>query len=70
MVASRTTLQGLCLGKLPAGSDVRTLSLARYVNRAELPEPPQRLDLAAPVGDWPMYGNDRLGDCTTPPPVT
>jgi hypothetical protein len=65
MVTTRPTSTGLRLGKLPARSDVRTLSLARYVDRSVLPEPPARLDLAAPVGDWPMYGNDRLGDCTT-----
>ncbi len=53
------------LGKLPARSDVRTLSLARYLDRGALPEPPPRLDLTTGVGDWPMYGNDRVGDCTT-----
>ncbi len=65
MVITRTTEAGLKLGKLPARVDVRTLSLSRYVDRSVLPEAPPRLDLAAPVGDWPMYGNDRLGDCTT-----
>ena len=55
----------LPLGKLPARSDVRTLSLARYIDRGLLPQPPVQLDLASPVSDWPMYGNDRLGDCTT-----
>jgi hypothetical protein len=52
------------LGKLPPRVDVRTLSLARYVDSAKLPPPPADLDLAAPVHDWPMYGNDTLGDCT------
>jgi hypothetical protein len=52
------------LGKLPARADVRTLSLSRYVDRAVLPAPPPRLDLAQAVGDWPMYANDRIGDCT------
>jgi hypothetical protein len=52
------------LGKLPVRTDVRTLSLARYVDRARLPEPPPVLDLAAAVPDWPMYRNDTLGDCT------
>src|SRR5579862_4363895 len=52
------------LGKLPPRTDVRTLALARYVDRAKLPPPPPDLDLAAPVHDWPMYGNDRIGDCT------
>jgi hypothetical protein len=65
MVATHSTSTRLRLGKLPARSDLRTLPLGRYVDRALLPEPPERLDLAAPVADWPMYGNDRLGDCTT-----
>jgi hypothetical protein len=53
------------LGKLPARIDPRTLSLARYVEAGVLPSPPPALDLAAAVPDWPMYGNDRIGDCTT-----
>ncbi|MGH3002672.1 MAG: hypothetical protein ACRDM1_08450 [Gaiellaceae bacterium] len=53
------------LGKLPVRTDVRTLHLARYVDRAELPPPPATLDLTGRVRDWPMYGNDRVGDCTT-----
>ena len=53
------------LGKLPARVDPRTLSLARYVDRELLPAPPPALDLSARVGEWPMYANDRLGDCTT-----
>jgi hypothetical protein len=53
------------LGKLPARIDVRTLALARYLDRDVLPAPPPALDLAASVPDWPMYGNDRIGDCTT-----
>ena len=53
------------LGKLPARIDVRTLALARYLDRDMLPAPPSALDLAASVVDWPMYANDRIGDCTT-----
>lgn len=53
------------LGKLPVRTDVRTLSLGRYVDAAKLPVPPADLDLAAHVPEWPMYANDRLGDCTT-----
>jgi hypothetical protein len=52
------------LGKLPVRRDVRTLALARYVDRSELPEPPASLDLTTHVPDWPMYANDRRGDCT------
>jgi hypothetical protein len=53
------------LGKLPVRTDVRTLALARYVDRALLPDPPTVLDLTIRVHDWPMYANDRIGDCTT-----
>jgi hypothetical protein len=52
------------LGKLPAKSDPRTLMLTRYVDRAALPVPPATLDLTRGVREWPMYANDRLGDCT------
>ncbi len=52
------------LGKLPVRTDVRTLSLARYVDPAKLPPPPATLDLADRVRDWPMYANDTIGDCT------
>jgi hypothetical protein len=45
------------LGKLPVRTDVRTLPLGRYVDRAELPVPPPDIDLAAAVADWPMYAN-------------
>jgi hypothetical protein len=53
------------LGKLAPRVDVRTLTLARYVDPARLPDPPPVLDLADRVQDWPMYANDRIGDCTT-----
>ena len=53
------------LGKLPARIDARTLQLARYVDTGQLPPPPPDLDLADAVPEWPMYANDRLGDCTT-----
>ncbi len=52
-----------CLGKLPYHHDPRTLRFARYVSR--LPSYPAAFDVTAgksPV--WPMYVNDRLGDCT------
>jgi GNAT superfamily N-acetyltransferase len=53
------------LGKLPVRTDVRTLRLKRYVDATKLPEPPPAFDLTAHVPDWPMYANDRRGDCTT-----
>src|SRR5581483_1649547 len=53
------------LGKLAPRVDVRTLLLARYVDPSRLPDPPPDLDLTKAVADWPMYANDRVGDCTT-----
>ena len=53
------------LGKLAPRVDVRTLALSRYIDRAALPAPPGTLDLTTHVRDWPMYANDRIGDCTT-----
>lgn len=52
------------LGKLPVRHDVRTLRLARYIDRAKLPAGPAIFDATTNVEDWPMYANDRLGDCT------
>jgi hypothetical protein len=51
-------------GKAAVQTDVRTLLFARYVQRAALPEAPPSLDLADQVAEWPMYGNDTIGDCT------
>ncbi len=53
------------LGKLAPRVDVRTLTLSRYLDRAQLPDPPSALDLTEHVAEWPMYANDRIGDCTT-----
>ena len=58
------TAAKLKLGKLPVRTDVRTLALARYVDKRRLPTPPAQLDLTEHVTDWPMYANDRIGDCT------
>jgi hypothetical protein len=60
-----TTIAAHKLGKLPVRIDVRTLALARYVDTAKLPSAPARFDETANVHDWPMYGNDTIGDCTT-----
>ena len=49
-MATTATTTGL-LGKLPVRTDVRTLSLARYVDRAKLPSPPATFDETARVRD-------------------
>ncbi|HEY4347421.1 MAG TPA: hypothetical protein VGM80_07515 [Gaiellaceae bacterium] len=64
-MTTKTHTAGLVLGKLPARIDVRTLALARYLDRDVLPAPPRSFDLTGAVPNWPMYGNDRVGDCTT-----
>src|SRR3954465_7887252 len=60
-----TTIAAQRLGKLPVRTDVRTLSLGRYVDGARLPSPPDAFDETNGVAEWPMYANDRIGDCTT-----
>jgi hypothetical protein len=60
-----TQIAAQMLGKLPVRTDVRTLSLARYVDSTRLPSPPDSFDETAGVAEWPMYANDRIGDCTT-----
>jgi hypothetical protein len=64
MPTATATATAYKLGKAPPRVDVRTLSLARYVDRTKLPTPPKLYDGTQHVGDWPMYANDRLGDCT------
>lgn len=53
------------LGKLPYQHDRRTLHLATYISQP-LPAAPATwtTPMAKDIRDWPMYGNDRLGDCT------
>jgi hypothetical protein len=63
MTTTQTAAQKL--GKLPVRTDVRTLLLPRYVDRGRLPTPPDTFDETSGVGSWPMYANDRIGDCTT-----
>lgn len=51
------------LGRLPKKTDPRTLQLSHYIDKAILPPVPKTMP-AFKVPSWPMYGNDRLGDCT------
>ncbi len=51
------------LGKLPARHDARTLMMAKYVT-PEVPAPPPAVDYGKAVKKWPMYDNDKIGDCT------
>jgi hypothetical protein len=55
----------LKLGRSEVRHDPRTLRLASYLDDAVvLPAVPSAQDWTASVPAWPMYGNDRLGDCT------
>jgi hypothetical protein len=60
-----TQIAAQMLGKLPVRTDVRTLALARYVDSSRLPSPPDAFEGTTGVDSWPMYANDRIGDCTT-----
>jgi len=51
------------LGKLPPVADRLVPMLSAYVSLS-LPSPPARLDRCKGVAQWPMYDNDKIGDCT------
>lgn len=58
-------MQHVKLGRLPGRYDPRTLRLDAYLIRAKLPTPPPEKDwLSNRSEPWPMFGNDRYGDCT------
>lgn len=62
--ASRGSFAHLPLGR-SAKSPKPKLELARYIDdSALLPQIPDRCDWTLGVASWPMYGNDKLGDCT------
>jgi hypothetical protein len=65
MAVAAQTVEERRLGKFPVRTDVRTLSLGRYVDGTRLPAPPAAFDETSGVPEWPMYANDRVGDCTT-----
>ena len=44
--------------------DRRSLHFGDYFAGPALPEPPTAADWLSEVTDWPMYGNDEVGDCT------
>lgn len=63
--AAHGSFEHLKLGRKPKVEDARTLRLAKYLDLAEaLPATPPSADWVTGVPSWPMYGNDRLGDCT------
>jgi hypothetical protein len=53
------------LGKREVKHDARNLQLARYLEEPTvLPRVPDRAEWSKKVAAWPMYANDKLGDCT------
>lgn len=53
------------LGKRAPKHDSRALLLSKYVAGAGLAPPPAQWQWSPAVkGDWPMYLNDQIGDCT------
>lgn len=68
----RRVLRGFRLGKHRPKEDPRTLRLARYIDVKAvqgLPAYPGTYDLSPAVPDWPVYLNDRLGDCAIAAPA-
>lgn len=51
------------LGKLPARPDAVSLKLANYVDRSKLPKVPADFGHYDLVTQFPMFDNDRYGDC-------
>lgn len=51
------------LGRLPTREDPRTLRLAAYL-AADAPPPPTAVNWLTTGATWPLYRNDRIGDCT------
>lgn len=52
------------LGRLPAGDVSAAVTMHRYAAIAPIGEPPSDIDWGLGLEGWPMYANDRLGDCT------
>lgn len=54
----------LPLGKRIPRHDARTLQIAKYLT-PRLPDPPRAVAWTVACDEhWPMYANDRVGDCT------
>lgn len=51
------------LGKQPARPDPRTLRLADYLHKSDLPALKSDVDWSGGQTDWGMMANDNLGDC-------
>lgn len=56
--------KGMRLGKLAPKVDHRTLKLASYIDESKLPVIPPKVLWGNKVRVWPMFLNDKIGDCT------
>lgn len=52
------------LGKHEPKNDPRTLELRRYRGGLDWQHIPATVDWYSKVTDWPMYDNDKIGDCS------
>ena len=58
------------LGKQAPKVDKRTLKLEKYIKRMALPPIPASTNYRDKIASWPMYLNDRIGDCVADTPET
>lgn len=54
---------GKRLGKGPKTVNAQTFMMVRYIDLAEIPKVPTSFKWSPFVPRWPMYANDRFGDC-------
>jgi hypothetical protein len=51
------------LGKGPVKADSRNLKMAAFLKK-KLPAIKESVDYSGKIGNWPMFANDKYGDCT------
>src|SRR5260221_3420597 len=61
-------LTGKRLGKHKARLSPTNFKAAKYIDFKALPPMKPTLTLSGKVSDWPMYWNDRIGDCAIAAP--
>lgn len=66
MAVDRFDPDAVKLGKLDKVEDPRTLMFAKYLPKKITPPlvPAAQVQRMDQVAEWPMYENDRIGDCT------
>lgn len=67
----RISFPGYRLGRLPTSPVMlaRNFKLASYLPSVLPPVPSGTIDVAEGINSWPMYLNDRLGDCACAAPA-